>query len=156
MTEPRQTTSGETLAIVLGAATTVAAAVVALAARGLLPGPVAALLLLLVPAAAAAPVIWPWGIGARRRMRIAQPVVLGCFVVGVAVLVDRASGDPVVLADTIGRTLAPLVGVVLLAQLAAAVTFRHLGVVMVASGVAFFMAVRRAPCSPAAVSMSSA
>ena len=145
MTEPRQTTSGETLGIAVGAGTTVAAAVVALAARDLLSGPVAALLLLLVPAAAAAPVIWPWGVGARRRMRIAQPVVVGCFVVGAVVLVHRASTDPAVLADNIGRTLAPMVGVLLLAQLAAAVTFRHLGVVMVASGVAFFMAVGTAP-----------
>jgi len=148
MTEPRQTTSGETLAIAVGAATTVAAAVVALAARGLLARPVAALLLLLVPAAAAAPVIWPWGVGARRRMRIAQPVVLGCFVVAGVMLLDRsraASGDPALLADGIGSTLAPLVGVLMLAQLAAAVTFRHLGVVMVVSGVAFFMAVGTAP-----------
>ena len=148
MTGPRQTTSGETLAIAIAAGTTVTAALVALTARGLLAGPVAALLLLLVPAAAAAPVIWPWGVPARRRMRIAQPVVVGCFVLAGVKLLDASragGGDPAVLVDGIGRVLAPLVGVVLLAQLAAAVTFRHLGVVMVASGVAFFMAVGTSP-----------
>jgi transglutaminase-like putative cysteine protease len=148
MTEPRQTTSGETLAIAVAAGTTVAAALVALAARGMLNGLVAALMLLLVPAAAAAPVVWPWGVPARRRMRIAQPVVVGCFVLAGVKLLDasRAGGeDPALLVDGIGRVLAPVVGVVLLAQLAAAVTFRHLGVVMVASGVAFFMAVGTSP-----------
>ena len=144
MTEPRQTMSGETLAIAVGAATTVAAAVVALAARDLLADRGAVLLLLLVPVAAAAAVLWPVGAGAVLRMRFAQAVVLGCFVFAGVKLLDRsraAAGDPALLVDGIGHVLAPVVGLVLLVQLAAAVTFRHLGVVMVACGVAFFMAV---------------
>jgi transglutaminase-like putative cysteine protease len=99
---------------------------------------------LLVAAAAAGPVRWPSGPAARRRGRIAQPVVLVCGVASVVVLLLRASaadGSPSALVDVIGTTMAYPLAVLLVVQLASAVTVRHVAMVLLASLLAVLLAV---------------
>jgi transglutaminase-like putative cysteine protease len=147
-TGPLETGPLETVLVSGGAAVTAGSATAVLGVCGLLPAPVAALAVLLVLAAAAGPVLWPTGAAARNRARLAQPVVVACGVVSLGVLLARtraAESDPAALVEGIGSTMSYPLALLLVVQLASAVTVRHVGMVLVASLLAVLLAVGTAP-----------
>ena len=141
---PAETTPEETLLISVGAATAVVGAVGSLLSQDLVGPVVACLALLVLPVAAACPVLWPTGRPAVLRARYAQPVVVAGLVLAAVVLVQRldaAGSDPGRLVGGIGGTLGPLVLLLVLGQLAGAVTVRHLAVVLVGAAMAGVLAI---------------
>jgi protein-glutamine gamma-glutamyltransferase len=144
----QETERAETVLVTAGAAVTAASAVAVLGVRDLLPAPVAVLAVLLLGLAVAGPVLWPSGQAAQLRYRLAQPVVLGCGVASLVVLLGRvrdAERDPSALIEGIGATMSYPLAALLVLQLAAAVTLRHIGVVLVAALLAVLLAVGTAP-----------